>query len=99
MVNDNIREIGAHVLREYDKIGRGAAVLNLTEFATHFSEGIPIKYEVASTAEAYFQRDPRKCEAAKQILRAYQPSDFFMLLIKDLNGEIWLYQQAIKTAR
>jgi hypothetical protein len=97
MVNDNIREIGAHVLREYDKIGRGVAVLNLTEFATHFSEGIPIKYELASTAEAYFQRDPRKSEAAKQILRAYQPSDFFMLLIIDLNGEIWLYQQAIKT--
>ena len=98
MVNDSIREIGSHVLREYDKIGRGVAVLNLTEFATHFSKGIPIKYELASVGEAYFQQNPRKCEAAKQILLAYQPSDFFMLLVIDLNGEIWLYQQAIRTA-
>ena len=96
MVNDNIAEIGAHVLIEYDKIGRGVAVLNLTEFATHFSTGIPIKYEPVSTAETYFKRDPSKCEAAMQILKAYQPSDFFLLLIADMNGELWLYQQAIK---
>ena len=31
-----------------------------------------------------------------QILQAYQPSDFFILLVIDLNGEIWLYQQALK---
>ncbi len=60
MVNDNIPEIGAHVITEYNRIGRGAAMLSLTEFATRFLEGIPIKYEPASTAVAYFQRDPSK---------------------------------------
>jgi len=98
MVNDNVGEIGAHVLAEYNKLGRGAAVLSLTEFATHFLEGIPIKYESASTVEDYFQRDPSKCKAAMQILRFYQPSDFFILLVIDMNGGIWLYQQAIRTA-
>lgn len=97
MVNDNIAEIGAHVINEYNRIGRGVAVLSLTKFATRFLEGVPIKYEPASTAEAYFQRDPSKCEAAMQILQAYQPSSFFILLVRDLNGKIWLYQQALKT--
>jgi hypothetical protein len=97
MVNDNIAEIGTHVLIEYDRLGRGAAVLDLTKFAPRFLEGIPIKYEPASSVEVYFQRDPGKREAAIQILRAYHPSDFFILLVIDLNGEIWLYQQTIKT--
>jgi len=97
MVNDNIAEIGAHVVTEHNKIGRGVAVLNLTEFANRFLEGIPIKYEPASAAEPYFQRDPSKCETAMRILQVYQPSDYFILLVIDLNGEIWLYQQAIKT--
>lgn len=96
LVNDNIAEIGAHVATEHNRIGRGVAVLSLTEFATRFLEGVPIKYEPASAAEAYFQRDPSKCEAAKRILQVYQPSDFFILLVIDLNGEIWLYQQAMK---
>ena len=97
LVNDNIAEIGAHVVSEYNRIGRGVAVLTLNEFATRFSEGVPIRYEPASAAEAYFQRDPSKCEAAKRILQVYQPSDFLILLVIDLNGEIWLYQQALKT--
>ncbi len=97
LLNDNIAEIGAHVVTEYNKIGRGVAVLNLNDFASRFLEGVPIRYEAASAAEAYFQRDPSKCEAAKRILQAYRSSDFFILLVIDLNGEIWLYQQALKT--
>lgn len=98
MVNDNIAEIGAHVLTEYNSVGRGAAVLNLTEFATRFLEGVPIKYEPITTAGAYFQRDPSKYKAGMQILQDYRPSDFFILLVIDLNGELWLYQQTMKTA-
>jgi hypothetical protein len=97
LVNDNIAEIGAHVVTEYNRKGRGVAVLNLNEFAARFSGGVPIRYEPASAAEAYFQRDPSKCEVARRILQVYQPSDFFILLVIDLNGEIWLYQQALKT--
>jgi len=97
MVNDNIAEIAAHVLGEYNRMGRGAAVLNLSEFAARFSEGVPIKYEAAPNIEAYFQRDASKYEAVQQMLAAYLPSDFFLILVVDINGEIWLYQQAIKT--
>lgn len=61
MVNDNIAEIGAHVISEQARIGHGLAVLSLTEFATHFLEEVPIKYEPASTVEVYFQHDPSKC--------------------------------------
>ena len=97
MVNDNIAKIASYILSEYNKIGRGAAVLNLTEFTDRFLKGIPIEYVTASTAEAHFQKDPSKREAAKQILHTYQPSNSFILLIIDLNGEIWLYQQAFKS--
>ena len=96
MVNDNITEIATHVLEEYNKIGRGAAVLKLSEFAVRFSEGVPIKYERASNIEAYFQRDASKQKAVQQILATYSPSDFFLMLVVDINGKIWLYQQAIK---
>ena len=96
LVNDNIVEIGAYVMNEQARFGRGLAVLNLVEFANHFLQGVPIKYEVASNAEVYFKRDPSKSEVAMRILREHHSSDFFLLLIVDLNGELWLYQQAVR---
>ncbi len=98
MVNDNIAEIGVHVATEYKRMGRGASVLSLTEFATHFLEGIPIKYVPISSTKIYFQKDPGKWEAAVKILQEYQASKFCILLIVDLNGEVWLYQQKLRTA-
>ncbi len=95
-VNDKIAEIGSHVVNEYKKIGRGFAVLSLTEFATRSLEGVPIEYKPASTAKAYFQH-ASDCEAAMQILQDYQPSDIFILLVIDIIDEIWLYQQTLKT--
>jgi len=99
MVNDNIADIGTYVLCKYDKVGRGAAVLNLPEFAVRVSGGVPIKYEAAPNIEAYFQHDVDKRTVARQILSDYQPSDYFLLLVVDLNSERWLYQLAIKQAR
>jgi hypothetical protein len=98
LVNDNISEIGAHVISEQARVGSGLAVLNLSEFTAHFLEGVPIRYEPVSNAEAYFKRDPGKSEVAMRLLREHQTSDSFLLLIMDLNGELWLYQQATKTA-
>ena len=98
MVNDNIAEIAAHVISEQARVGSGFAVLNLSEFAAHFLRGVPIKYEPASNAEAYFKRDPKKSEVAMRLLREHQRSDSFLLLVVDLNGELWLYQQAIRAA-
>jgi len=97
VVNDNIAEIGAHITAEYKKVGRGMALLSLADFAARFSQGVPLKYEPASTVEGYFQRDAIKLESVRQTLRAYEPSVFFLILVTDLNGEIWIYQQAIKT--
>jgi len=98
MVNDSIDHIGAYITQEYDRVGRGVAVLDLTEFARHFSQGISIKYVEAPTAEGYFQRDRDlgKREAAKRIIQDYQASDFCILLVVDLNGELWLYQQRLR---
>jgi len=100
MVNDDIDNIGAYIAREYNGVGRGVAVLDLTEFTRHFSQGIPIKYVQAPAAEDYFQRDrdQGKREAAMRIIQDYQASDFCILLVVDLNGELWLYQQRLQTA-
>ncbi len=97
MVNDNIVEIAAHITNEYDKAGRGMALLSLSEFAARFSQGVPLKYESASTVEGYFQRDASKLKSIQQTLRDYEPSKFFLILVTDFNGEIWAYQQAMKT--
>jgi hypothetical protein len=96
MVNDNITEIAKQIATEYNKVGRGMAILRLSEFAARFSKGIPLKYEAAITIESYFQQDASKLESIRQTIRAYEPSDFFLILITDLNGEIWAYQQAMK---
>jgi hypothetical protein len=100
MVNDDIDNIGAYITREYNRVGHGVAVLDLTEFARHFSQGIPIKYVQAPAAEDYFQRDRDlgKREAAMRIIQNYQASDFCILLVVDLNGGLWLYQQRLRTA-
>ena len=97
MVNDNIVEIAAHITAEYNKVGRGMALLSLSDFAARFSQGVPLKYESASTVEGYFQRDAGKLESIRQTVRAYEPSGFFLILVTDVNGEIWAYQQAMKT--
>ena len=100
MVNDNLDHIGGYITREYNRVGRGIAVLDLTEFTRHFSQGIPIKYVEAPVAEDYFQRDRDmgKRETAKRIIQDYQASDCCILLVVDLNGELWLYQQKLRTA-
>ncbi|MHB8909124.1 MAG: hypothetical protein ACYDAA_09650 [Syntrophales bacterium] len=88
------------MIREQARVGSGLAVLNLSEFAAHFLEGVPIKYESSENAEVYFKRDrdPNKMEVAIRLLREHQSSDSFLLLVVDINGELWLYQQAIKMA-
>ena len=97
MVNDNIAEIAAHIATEYNKVGRGMAMLQLPDFAARFSKGVQLKYESASTIEGYFKQDASKLDAIRQTLQAYEPSDSFLILVTDLNSEIWVYQQAMKT--
>jgi hypothetical protein len=95
LLSKNIEEIWAFVVTEYNKKGRGVAILDLAEFAACFSNGIPIKYEPTSIAESYFLRDSEKHKAALQILQNYQPSKEFILLIIELDGQLWLYKQII----
>ena len=97
MVNDNIAEIAMYITTEYNKVGRGAALLNLSEFAARFSQGVPLKYKPASTIEDNFNRDPGKLEEFRHILQAYEPSEYFLILVIDLNDEKWVYQQTMKT--
>ena len=96
MIDDNINEIGAQVINEYKKIGRGGSVLSLTEFATQSLKEISMKYEPASSVKAYFQRDSKKLKAATRILESYQPSKCFMLLLIGFKNEIWLYEHSLK---
>jgi len=97
IVNDTIDQIGSYVAAQYSKLGRGVALLDLSEFASRISQGIPIKYVAAPSAKVYFQRDPGKREAAMKIIQDYQASDFCILLVVDLNKELWLYQQRLRT--
>ena len=96
LLRNNISDIGEYVASEFSKYGRGVAVLNLAEFAAHFSNGIPIKYEPSSVVNTYFERDTKYQTAALQIVQEYNPSKEFIVLIIDLNGGIWLLQQALQ---
>ncbi len=97
MVNDNIIEIAAHIINEHNKVGRGAALMNLSEFAARFSQGVPLKYEPASVIEDHFKRDPSNLGPIRQALQTYEPSEFFLILVIDLNSERCVYQQSMKT--
>jgi len=95
LLRKNIAEIGAFVISEYNKKGRGIVILDLVKFSTRFSDGIPIKYEPTSVAESYFLGDSKIHKTTLQILQNYQPLKEFILLIIELNGEHWLYKQII----
>ncbi|MFN8414344.1 MAG: hypothetical protein U0Z26_18330 [Anaerolineales bacterium] len=95
LIIKNVSAIAEYVASEFSNKGRGIVVLNLSEFAAHFSNGIPIKYEPSSTINTYFERDAKYHAAAMQIIRGYNPSKEFIVLMIDLDGGIWLLQQAI----
>lgn len=95
-VNDNISEIAPFITAKYNEMGRGAALLSLSDFADQVSSGISLKYESTAVVEGYFKRDSKNAELIRQALESYDSSISFLILITDLNGEIWVYQQALK---
>lgn len=96
VVNNNITKIAVYIATEHEKLGRGMALLNLSEFAAHFSQGVQLKYEPASIVEGYFKHDASKLQQVQQTLSSYDPLGFFLILVTDLNGELWAYQQKME---
>lgn len=99
VVNGSLADIAEHIREEYHKQGRGAAVLILSGFAACYSEGVPLEYQPSEKIAARFERDAEMHEKVQKILEAYQPSNHFLLLVIDLNDELWLYQQVIEISK
>lgn len=91
-VNDNLQKISEFIKGKYENTGRGSAKVCLREFSRNFSKGVPLKYQNEELTLNHFTRDEKKRSVAK-FLSDYDPSTWFLLLIQDLNDELWLYEQ------
>jgi hypothetical protein len=99
VINENLANIEEYIRKGYQKQGRGAAVLNLSEFAASFSEGVPLVYQRGDKVAARFELDVGMCKKLQKILGSYQPTKYFLLMVIDLNDELWLYQQVMKISK
>ncbi|MBS4060896.1 MAG: hypothetical protein KG029_10890 [Bacteroidetes bacterium] len=93
---DHTNELGEYIAKEYKRICRGVALFYLSGFARNLSQGISITYLSASSAEAHFKGDPGKREVAMRLIQNYESSKFYILLLIDLNNEVWLYQLKLR---
>jgi hypothetical protein len=92
MLNKDITQVSEYINEQCAKLGRGGAVLDLLTFATKVTEGVPLDYKDKANFGAMFKDGPER-QKAIGLIDSYQLNDVFLLLIKDINDEIWLYQQ------
>lgn len=91
MLYGDSSKMSKHIKECYTKLGRGGAVLDLFYFGGSISKGASLDYKNKTEFILLANQDTKK-EQFVQIVDSYCPSDTYLLLIKDINGEMWLYQ-------
>lgn len=88
-------QVSKYIIEQYKKLGRGGAVLDLFVFASNIS-GIPLEYKDKTDFVSVVSS-----EAHGKVIRlvdSYCEDDVFLLLVKDINSEIWLYETKISVS-
>lgn len=94
MLNKDISQVSKHIKEQYTKLGRGGAVLDLFAFASNVSGGVPLDYKGKANFVSMVKEGVDR-QKVINLIDSYHPNDVFLLLVKDINGEIWLYEQRI----
>lgn len=94
MLNKDIFQVSKYIKEQYAKLGKGGAALDLFTFASNISDGVPLDYK-DKTNFVSMVKDGVERQKVINLVDSYQPKDVFLLLVKDINGEIWLYEQRI----
>jgi len=93
MLNDDLKKISEYIRSQSDRFGRGCAIIDLHEFGLHISEGVPVSYATYEGVASMLSGNPDNCKTVLKSINTYDISNNFLLFIKDINTEIWGYQQ------
>lgn len=94
MLNKDISKVSIYIREQFAKLGRGGAVLDLLKFTTNVAGGAPLDYKNGANFVSTLKDGPDR-QKVISLIDSYQPRDTFLLLIKDINSEFWLYEQRI----
>lgn len=94
-INFNLREISRIINSEFLKVGRGLALVDLGLILSNFLNGIQLSYIPLQGTETFFDHDPENKIKVMEILNSYDHTQCFIMLIKELDGTLHLFQQKI----
>lgn len=94
MLNKDIREVSKYIKEQYEKVGRGGAVLDLFTFGFNMSVGVPLEYKDKTSFIAMFKEGAER-QKVVTFVDSYSSNDVFLLAVIDINGEQWLYEQRL----
>ncbi len=96
-IHENRVEISNYINKEFIKVGRGWAIIDLNRFAANYGEGITLEFKQLSDANLFFKFNPSMCTEIINKIQSYDPTLYFILMVKELNREYWFYEIPIIT--